>query len=60
VLATKFGRPTGQGPNRQGASRRWIVTAAENSLRRLQTGYVDLYQLHRPGPGTGIEETLSR
>jgi aryl-alcohol dehydrogenase-like predicted oxidoreductase len=59
VLATKFGRPAGQGPNRQGASRRWIVTAVENSLRRLQTDYIDLYQLHRPDPGTEIEETLS-
>jgi aryl-alcohol dehydrogenase-like predicted oxidoreductase len=59
VLATKFGRPAGQGPNQQGASRRWIITAAENSLRRLQTDYIDLYQLHRPDPGTDIEETLS-
>ena len=59
VLATKFGRPAGQDPNQQGASRRWIVTAVENSLRRLQTDYIDLYQLHRPEPGTGIEETLS-
>jgi aryl-alcohol dehydrogenase-like predicted oxidoreductase len=59
VLATKFGRPTGQDPNQQGASRRWIVTAAENSLRRLRTDYIDLYQLHRPDPGTDIEETLS-
>jgi aryl-alcohol dehydrogenase-like predicted oxidoreductase len=59
VLATKFGRPIGQDPNRQGASRRWIVTAIENSLRRLQTDYIDLYQLHRPDPGAGIEETLS-
>ncbi|HEY4026962.1 MAG TPA: aldo/keto reductase [Candidatus Dormibacteraeota bacterium] len=59
VLATKFGRPTGQGPNRQGGSRRWIVTAVENSLRRLQTDHIDLYQLHRPNPDTDIEETLS-
>ena len=59
VLATKFGRPAGQDPNQQGASRRWIVTAVKNSLRRLQTDYIDLYQLHRPDPGTGIEETLS-
>jgi aryl-alcohol dehydrogenase-like predicted oxidoreductase len=59
VLATKFGRPAGQDPNRQGASRRWIITAVENSLRRLQTDYIDLYQLHRPDPGTGIEETLA-
>ncbi|WP_246577019.1 aldo/keto reductase [Actinospica durhamensis] len=59
VLATKFGRPTGQDPNQQGASRRWIVTAVENSLRRLQTDHIDLYQLHRPDPGTDIEETLA-
>ncbi len=59
VLATKFGRPTGQELNRQGASRRWIVTAVENSLRRLRTDYIDLYQLHRPDPRTDIEETLA-
>ena len=59
VLATKFGRPVGPGPNQRGASRRWIVTAVENSLRRLRTDHIDLYQLHRPDPGTGIEETLA-
>ena len=60
VVATKFGRPTGQDPNWQGASRRWIrVTTVENSLRRLQTDRIDLYQLHRPDPDTDIEETLS-
>ena len=59
VLATKFGRPIGQDPNHQGASGRWIVTAVENSLRRLRTDYIDLYQLHRPDPRTDIEETLS-
>ena len=59
VLATKFSRPTGDDPNHQGASRRWIMTAVENSLRRLQTHYIDLYQLHRPDPATDIEETLS-
>src|ERR1700745_3509792 len=62
VLATKFGRPTGQDPNQQGASRRWIVTAVENSLRRLQTDPIDLYPLHRPTPPrppTDIEEPLS-
>jgi len=59
VLATKFGRPAGDDPNHQGASRRWITTAVENSLRRLQTDYIDLYQLHRPDPGTDIEVTLS-
>jgi aryl-alcohol dehydrogenase-like predicted oxidoreductase len=59
VLATKFSRPIGKDPNHQGASRRWIITAAENSLRRLQTDYIDLYQVHRPDPATDIEETLS-
>ncbi|MHA6628767.1 aldo/keto reductase [Pseudonocardia sichuanensis] len=59
VLATKFGRPTGQDPNHQGASRRWIVTAVENSLRRLRTDHIDLYQLHRPDPSTDVEETLA-
>ena len=61
VLATKFSRPTGQGqdPNQQGASRRLIVTAVENSLRRLRTDHIDLYQLHRPDPATDIEETLA-
>jgi aryl-alcohol dehydrogenase-like predicted oxidoreductase len=59
VLATKFGRPVGTDPNQQGASRRWIMTAVENSLRRLQTDHIDVYQIHRPDPGTDIEETLS-
>ncbi len=59
VLATKFSRPIGDDPNHQGASRRWIMTAIENSLRRLQTDYVDLYQVHRPDPATDIDETLS-
>jgi aryl-alcohol dehydrogenase-like predicted oxidoreductase len=59
VLTTKVGRPTGTDPNQQGASRRWIITAVENSLRRLQTGHIDVYQIHRPDPGTDIEETLS-
>jgi aryl-alcohol dehydrogenase-like predicted oxidoreductase len=59
VLATKVSRPTGTDPNQQGASRRWIVTAVEHSLRRLQTDYIDLYQIHRPDPDTDVEETLS-
>jgi aryl-alcohol dehydrogenase-like predicted oxidoreductase len=59
VLATKFARPMGSDPNQQGASRRWIITAVEGSLRRLQTDHIDLYQVHRPDPGTDIEETLS-
>ena len=59
VLATKFSRPMGTDPNQQGASRRWIITAVENSLRRLQTDHIDVYQIHRPDPDTDIEETLS-
>jgi aryl-alcohol dehydrogenase (NADP+) len=49
----------GTDPNQQGASRRWIITAVENSLRRLQTDHIDVYQIHRPDPDTDIEETLS-
>jgi aryl-alcohol dehydrogenase-like predicted oxidoreductase len=59
VLATKVSRPTGDDPNQQGASRRHIVTAVENSLRRLGTDHIDLYQIHVPDPTTDIEETLS-
>jgi aryl-alcohol dehydrogenase-like predicted oxidoreductase len=59
VLATKLSRPMGDDPNQQGASRRWIMTEVENSLRRLRTDHIDLYQIHRPDPDTDIEETLS-
>ncbi|MFG1991667.1 aldo/keto reductase [Actinoplanes sp. NPDC048988] len=59
VLATKFGRPAGTDPNQQGGSRRWIMTAVESSLRRLQTDHLDLYQVHKLDPDTDIEETLS-
>jgi aryl-alcohol dehydrogenase-like predicted oxidoreductase len=59
VLATKVSRPMGADPNQQGASRRWIITAVEYSLRRLQTDHIDVYQIHRPDPDTDIEETLS-
>ena len=59
VLATKFARPIDEDPNHRGGSRRWIMTAVENSLRRLQTDHLDLYQMHRPDPATDIEETLS-
>ncbi|WP_432049482.1 aldo/keto reductase [Verrucosispora sp. NA02020] len=59
VLATKFSRPTGTDPNQQGTSRRWIMTAIEDSLRRLRTDHIDLYQVHRLDPDTDIEETLS-
>jgi aryl-alcohol dehydrogenase-like predicted oxidoreductase len=59
VISTKVCQPMGDDPNRQGGSRRWIMKAVEDSLRRLQTDYIDLYQLHRPTPDTDIEETLS-
>ncbi|NAS20270.1 aldo/keto reductase [Herbidospora sp. NEAU-GS84] len=59
VLATKLGLPMSDDPNHRGASRRWITTAVEDSLRRLQTDHIDLYQIHRPDPGTDVEETLS-
>jgi aryl-alcohol dehydrogenase (NADP+) len=59
VLATKFSRPAGTDPNQQGMSRRWIMTAVESSLRRLQTDRIDIYQVHRLDPDTDIEETLS-
>jgi aryl-alcohol dehydrogenase-like predicted oxidoreductase len=58
VLATKFASPMGDGPMKRGASRRYIVQAVEDSLRRLQTDYIDLYQIHRPDASTPIEETL--
>jgi aryl-alcohol dehydrogenase-like predicted oxidoreductase len=59
VLATKVHFQMGEGPNRSGNSRRWIVTEVEQSLRRLRTDWIDLYQVHRPDPRTDIEETLS-
>src|SRR5215472_14325724 len=52
VLATKGHFPMGEGPGRGGNSRRWIIHAAEQSLRRLQTDWIDLYQVHRPDPAT--------
>src|SRR6185503_8179650 len=58
ILATKFFNPMGEDANRRGASRRWIVRAVEDSLRRLRTDWIDLYQLHRPRTDTDIEETL--
>lgn len=58
VIATKFFAPMGEDPNMRGASRRWIVREVENSLRRLGTDYIDLYQLHRYDVDTDIEEVL--
>jgi aryl-alcohol dehydrogenase-like predicted oxidoreductase len=58
VLATKVHFPLGEGRNRSGNSRRWILTEVEQSLSRLQTDWIDLYQVHRPDHSTDIEETL--
>jgi aryl-alcohol dehydrogenase-like predicted oxidoreductase len=66
IVATKFHGPMDVGagqqggdPNKRGNSRRWIIREVENSLRRLQTDWIDLYQVHRPEPETDIEETLA-
>ncbi len=58
-LATKFFNPVGEGPNDQGLSRLHVMKACEDSLRRLQTDAIDLYQMHRPSFDLPIEETLS-
>src|SRR5438270_1601828 len=59
VLATKVhGRMHDEDPNQFGNSRRWIIAEVENSLRRLKTDWIDLYQIHRPEPDTDIDETL--
>jgi aryl-alcohol dehydrogenase-like predicted oxidoreductase len=58
VLATKFYSPMGDDPNRRGASRRWIVHEVDNSLRRLGTDHIDLYQVHRYAEGVDPEETI--
>lgn len=57
-LATKFHGQMGDGRNTKGNSRRWILAEVENSLRRLRTDHIDLYQVHRPEPGTDFDETL--
>ena len=59
VLATKFWSAMGEDPNRRGASRRWIIREVESSLRRLNTDWIDLYQVHRYETDVDIEETLS-
>ena len=58
VLATKVHGTMGDSQNERGNSRRWIIKEVEASLRRLGTDWIDLYQIHRPEPGTDIDETL--
>ncbi|OMH25173.1 aldo/keto reductase [Tersicoccus phoenicis] len=58
VLATKFALPMDDDVNHRGSSRRWIMREVENSLRRLGTDYLDLYQVHRPSADIDVEETL--
>lgn len=58
VLATKFGMRVGGDPKKQGGARKWIMQAVEDSLTRLGTDYIDLYQHHQPDPDTPVDETL--
>lgn len=58
VVATKFFNPMGDDPNMRGGSRRWIEQAVDDSLRRLRTDYIDLYQMHRWDVATDIDEVL--
>ena len=60
VLCTKFHNPVGEStdPNSRGNSRRWIIQAVDDSLRRLGTEWIDVYQAHRPDPATDIDETV--
>ena len=59
IVASKFGMPMGDGPYLRGGSRRYVTAAAEASLKRLGTDYIDVYQIHQPDPETPQEETLS-
>jgi aryl-alcohol dehydrogenase-like predicted oxidoreductase len=58
IIATKFGSRTGEGVNTSGGSRHYIIQAVEASLKRLETDYIDLYQIHSPDPKTPLEETI--
>ena len=58
MLATKVHGAMGPGPNERGSSRLWILREVEESLRRLDTDHIDLYQVHRPDPAVDLEETL--
>jgi aryl-alcohol dehydrogenase-like predicted oxidoreductase len=59
VLASKMHGPMGEDPNQRGNSRRWVIREVDNSLRRLGTDHIDLYQIHRSDPSTDIDDTLS-
>lgn len=59
VLATKFHGRLGPDVNQQGNSRRWVVRAVEDSLRRLDVDHIDLYQIHKPDPHTDLDDTLA-
>jgi aryl-alcohol dehydrogenase-like predicted oxidoreductase len=58
IIATKFGHPVNVNPTEQGGSRSYIIKAVEDSLKRLNTDYIDLYYMHHTDPDTPIEETL--
>ncbi|MBV9978585.1 aldo/keto reductase, partial [Bradyrhizobium sp.] len=58
ILATKLANPMGDDPNRCGLSRRWVLQAAEESLKRLGTDYIDIYYLHKEDHATSLEETV--
>src|SRR3546814_11906997 len=60
VIATKVHGPMGDGPNDKGSSRGHIMDSIEQSLERLQTNYIDLYQIHGTDSATPVEETLTR